>query len=276
MWRAKYIQETCSIKIDFLIRVSYVTTTVSILTPVYNAGKLIKETIKSVQSQTFKNWEWHLVDDCSTDDSVEIIQEFAKSDSRIHLWQNEKNSGAAYSRNQGLKHSVGNYIAYIDADDIWTQDKLAKQLRFMREKDVAFSCTSYRVISEDGESLNKDIHMLPIADYKGFLTHNLLQTVGIMIDLSKVDKKYCQMPDLRRRQDAATWLQILKAGYYCYGLNEVLAEYRRTKGSLSSNKVKAVKGIWYLYRKVEQLKLPFAVYCFVRYAGYATWKRVYR
>ena len=118
--------------------------------------------------------------------------------------------------------------------------------------------------------------MLPKVDYIGFLTNNLLQTVGIMVDTGAVDKKHLEMPDIRRRQDAATWLQILKAGYECYGLDEVLAQYRRTENSLSSNKAKAVKGMWHLYRDIEHLSLPFSCYCFVKYAYLAICKRIYK
>lgn len=248
---------------------------VSIITPVYNAGKHISETVESVQSQTFSNWEWHLVDDGSTDDSVDILQKFANADSRIHIWKNANNCGAAISRNKGLNHSKGDFLTYIDADDKWSPHKLEKQIEFMHKNDVAFSCVSYKVISENGTDLNKKVHMLPEVDYKGFLTNNLLQTVGIMVDLRKVDKKYCIMRNIRRRQDAATWLQILKNGYSCYGIDEVLAEYRRTEGSLSSNKIKAVKGVWFLYRKIEGLSLLFSIYCFLRYAIFAVWKRIY-
>ena len=97
-----------------------------------------------------------------------------------------------------------------------------------------------------------------------------------MVDIDIVDRKYLEMPDIRRRQDAATWLQILKAGYKCYGLDEILAEYRRAGNSLSSNKIKAIKGVWNLYRNIEHLSLLFSCYCFIRYAVLAVWKRVYR
>ena len=117
--------------------------------------------------------------------------------------------------------------------------------------------------------------MLPKVNYVGFLTNNLLQTVGIMVDTAMVDKECLVMPDIRRRQDAATWLQILKAGHDCYGLDEILAQYRRAENSLSSNKAKAAKGVWSLYRDIEKLSLPFSCYCFVRYAFLAVWKRVY-
>lgn len=183
--------------------------------------------------------------------------------------------GAARARTRAMQEGTGRYVAYLDADDIWKSDKLEKQVKFMQQQKIGFSCTSYEVINNDGKPLNKYIHMLPKVNYVGFLTNNLLQTVGIMVDTGIVEKKYLVMPDIRRRQDAATWLQILKAGYDCYGLDEILAEYRRTENSLSSNKLKAIKGIWTLYRDIEHLSLPFSCYCFVRYALLAVWKRVY-
>lgn len=248
---------------------------ITIITPVFNDEKHLEETINSVLNQTYKNWEWIIVDDCSTDNSVKIIKKFQSKTKRIHLIRNSKNSGAAFSRNVALTAARGSYIAYLDADDLWDVNKLKIQLSFMMNNNIDFSCCSYRVIDENSVSLKKNVIMLNQVDYRTFLTNNLLQTVGIMIHISVIGKELCQMPDLRRRQDAATWLKILKAGYSCYGLRNVLSSYRRTKNSLSSNKVKSVKGVWYLYRHVEQLSLIFSLYCFSRYAFLAVWKRIY-
>ena len=248
---------------------------VSIITPSWNSEKYIADAIKSVQQQTYQNWEMIIVDDCSSDNTVRTVEKIAKEDLRIRIFKQDVNKGAAKARNRSLCECTGRYIAYLDADDIWKKDKLEKQVKFMRDHECGFSCTSYEVIDDEGTPLNKEVHMLPKVDYVGFLTNNLLQTVGIMVDINIIDKKYLMMPDLRRRQDAATWLQILKAGYKCYGIDDVLAEYRRTENSLSSNKVKAVKGVWNLYREIEKLSLPFSCYCFVRYAFLAVWKRVY-
>lgn len=248
---------------------------VSIITPSWNSEKYIKKTIESVQKQTYTNWEMIIADDCSSDGTVEIVEQVSKDDPRVRIVKQDVNGGAARARNRSLLEATGRYISYLDADDIWKPTKLEKQVEFMKAHNCGFSCASYEVIDDEGCTLNKEIHMLPSVDYVGFLTNNLLQTVGIMVDTSIVDKKYLIMPDIRRRQDAATWLQVLKAGYRCYGINEVLAGYRRTENSLSSNKVKAVKGVWSLYRDIEKLSLPFSCYCFVRYAFLAVWKRVY-
>lgn len=248
---------------------------VSIITPAWNSEKYIAETIRSVLAQTYENWEMLIVDDCSTDRTAAIVTAFAAADPRIRFLTQPENGGAAKARNRALEESTGRYIAYLDADDTWMPEKLQKQVAFMQEKKAAFCCNSYEVIADDGSSLNKFVYMLPKADYVGFLTNNLLQTVGIMADVSILGKELLTMPDYRRRQDAATWLQVLKAGYDCYGMNEVLSRYRRTEASLSSNKFKAAAGVWNLYRNIEKLSLPFSCYCFTRYAALAVWKRVY-
>ena len=198
--------------------------TVSIITPSWNSEGYIKDTVQSVQNQTYKNWEMIIVDDCSTDRTVEIVENIAKTDSRVKILRQENNLGAGAARTRGMQSASGRFIAYLDADDIWKPEKLEKQVDFMIRNNYGFSCTSYEVIDNDGKSMNKYVHMLPKVDYIGFLTNNLLQTVGIMVDTDKVDKKYLVMPDIRRRQDAATWLQILKAGFVCYGIDEILAE----------------------------------------------------
>ena len=248
---------------------------VSIITPSYNSEKYIKNTIDSVIAQTYQDWEMIIVDDCSSDSTCEIVEKISQEEPRVKLIRQEQNGGAAKARNRALENSKGRFIAYLDADDIWYPTKLEKQVSFMKEKKAGFSCASYEVIDDSGKPLNKEVHMLEKVNYVGFLTNNLLQTVGIMADTSIVDKKLLVMPDLRRRQDAATWLQVLKAGNDCYGVDEVLAQYRRAANSLSSNKFKAVKGVWQLYREIEKLSLPFSCYCFVRYAFLAVWKRVY-
>lgn len=248
---------------------------ISIITPAWNSERYIAETIRSVQAQTFTNWEMLITDDGSTDDTISIIEAFANNDPRIKLYRMEKNGGAAKARNNSLSMAEGRFIAYLDSDDIWKPEKLERQMHFMLDNKIGFSCTSYEVINNEGLKLHKEVHMLPKSDYIGFLTNNLLQTVGIMIDTCIVDKKYLVMPDLRRRQDAATWLQILRAGHTCYGIQDILAEYRRAEGSLSSNKLKAVRGVWRLYREIEHLPFLFSCYCFVRYAFLAVWKRIY-
>lgn len=248
---------------------------VSVIMPAYNSEKHIAEAIASVQCQTLTDWELCITDDCSTDRTAEIIRTIAEHDSRVKFIKQPTNQGAAAARNASLDRAQGRYIAYLDADDIWYPEKLKRQVSIMEQHGFGFSCTSYEVIDEAGELMGRTVTMPAESDWWGYLTHNYLQTVGIMADVKRVDRELLRMPDMRRRQDAATWLQVLKAGHICYGVPEVLCAYRRVSGSLSSNKVKAVRGTWYFYTQVAKLPLLRACYCFARYAALAVWKRTY-
>jgi teichuronic acid biosynthesis glycosyltransferase TuaG len=248
---------------------------VSIITPTFNSERFIAETIQSVVKQTHENWEMIIVDDGSQDGTCAIVENHAAADARIRLVKLQQNSGSATARNTPLHKSSGRFVAYLDADDLWYPQKLSKQVHFMLDNQCGFSCVSYEVIDHNGISHNKFIQMKERLDYRGFLVNNLIQTVGVMVDLQRVSRMCLEMPDMRRRQDAATWLQILKNGNACFGLAEVLAKYRRTAGSLSSDTFEAVRGVWHLYRDIEQLPIGFCLYCFSRYAILAVWKRMY-
>lgn len=248
---------------------------VTVIMPAYNSEAHIAESIASVEAQTLGDWELCVTDDCSTDRTRDIVRMMVEDNARIRLFEQETNQGAAPARNRSLDAARGRFIGYLDADDIWLPNKLERQVSFMEERGCGFSCASYEVIDENCEAMGRAVTMPERSDCWGFLSNNYLQTVGIMADLEKVDRSLLHMPDMRRRQDAATWLQVLKAGHDCYGISEVLCQYRRTSGSLSSNKVKAVKDTWYFYRHVAGLSLPKACYCFVRYAALAVWKRTY-
>src|SRR5690606_22928772 len=130
---------------------------VSVITPSYNSESFIKQTIESVQSQTYQNWEMIIVDDCSTDKTIEIIHQKSKEDTRIHLIKLNENSGAAVARNTAIRNAKGKYIAFLDSDDFWLPNKLERQVQFMLEHDYAFSYTSYRIMNEDGTKTNKVI-----------------------------------------------------------------------------------------------------------------------
>lgn len=248
---------------------------VSIITPVYNCEKFIVETINSVQKQTHQNWEMLLVDDCSPDNSAEIIKKLAAEDSRLKYIKLPENSGAAVARNTGLENAKGRYIAYLDADDIWFPNKLESQIAFMEKNDVQFSCCDYDKIDEDGTSLNKIVNMPKNITYKQYLRNTIIQTVGVIVDTEKVDRKLLVMPNVRRGQDAATWLQMLKNGVVFKGQNEVLARYRRVSHSLSSNKFNAMKRTWKIYRDIEKLNVFYSFWCLTGWAWNASKKRIY-
>lgn len=248
---------------------------VSIITPIYKCEKFVKDTIECVLNQTYDNWELLMVDDCSPDNSADIIKKYAKDDSRIKYIKLEKNSGAAVARNKALHESKGRFIAYLDADDLWKNEKLEKQVNFMLDNNYAFTCTDYEKIDENGNSLNKVIKIPKKVNYNLFLRNTIIQTVGVMVDTKLTGKELLEMPNIRRRQDAATWCQLLKNGFDCYECPENLSYYRVVSNSLSSNKFKAVKMNWYWYRKIENLPLWKTCYCFVGYAFNAVKKRIY-
>lgn len=247
---------------------------VSIITPVYNCEKLIDETIETVLNQSYSNFEMLLVDDCSKDNSAKIIKKYLKKDNRIKYFKLKENSGAAIARNKALKESKGRFIAYLDADDLWKKEKLEKQVKFMLDNNYAFTCTDYEKIDEDGKYL-KVVKIPKKVNYNLFLRNTIIQTVGVMVDTKITGKEILVMPDIRRRQDAATWCQLLKEGYDCFEVPEVLSYYRVVSNSLSSNKFKAIKMNWYWYRKIERLSLPKTIYCFIGYAFNAVKKRIY-
>ena len=247
---------------------------VSIITPVYNNSEFIKQTIESVQKQTYKNWEMIIVDDCSTDRTPELIKKISQKDDRIKYIKLENNSGAAIARNKALSESRGRFIAYLDADDLWKKNKIQNQIDFMLAHDYAFVCSNYEKIDINNKIL-KQVKIPKEINYKLFLRNTIIQTVGVMIDSRKTGRELLMMPNVRRRQDAATWCQLLKSGFNCYGVPEFLSYYRVVPNSLSSNKIKAMKGTWFLYRKIEKLSLVNACFCFLGYAINAIKKRIY-
>ncbi len=248
---------------------------VSIITPLYNCEKYISQTINSVLNQTYKDFELIIVDDGSIDKSCNIVKEYEKKDKRIRFFRLEGNSGAAYVRNYALKQAKGRYIAYLDSDDLWDEKKLEIQINFMKENNYAFTCTDYMRVSEDGRHL-KAIKMPKKIDYNLYLRNTIIQTVGVVIDRSIVNDKLLIMPNIKRRQDAATWCQILKHDFSCYRVPFILSYYRVVNDSLSSNKLKAARDTWNLYRNIEMLSFIKSCYCFSGYAYNAVRKRIHK
>lgn len=246
---------------------------VSIVVPVYNAGAYIEETIGMVCAQTYRQWELLLVDDCSVDDSRERIEVFCRRDERIRLIAKERNQGAALARNTGVRNSKGRYIAFLDADDVWLPGKLEKELHFMEERQAAFVFTGYEFGDENGKGTGRVVTVPETLSYKEALSRTVIFTTTVMFDTERIDKALLEMPDIKS-EDTATWWRILRKGYTAYGLNEVLAIYRRPGKSLSSNKLAAMKRIWNLYRREESLSLPYSIYNFILWALRATLRRI--
>ncbi len=226
---------------------------ISIITPAYNCGDYIAETIDSVINQTYKNWELIIVDDCSTDHTKEIVKEYIKKDNRIKYHLLDTNSGAAIARTKAMELANGDYMAFLDSDDLWYKEKLEKQIAFMKDKNYSFTCTDYEQIDENGQTLNRIIKTKTRTDYNGVLLSLPVGNSTVMYNVKELGK--FKVPDIRKRNDDALWLQILKNEKYIYGLPEVLANYRIRPNSISSDKFELVKYHWKLYREIENLSV---------------------
>lgn len=234
---------------------------VSIITPLYNSEKFISETIESVLSQTYTNWEMIIVNDCSKDRGASIVEEYSKKDKRIKLFNNKKNMGVSFTRNRAIVLSNGKYIAFLDSDDLWHKEKLEKQIKMMEEKNISLSYTAYTKINEDG-SLRGKIKVPEKVNYKGLLKGNIMGCLTVVVrkDILK-DSKFKQT----KQEDYILWLELLKKVDFSYGLQESLAFYRVLNNSRSSNKVDLVKFNWKIYREIEKLSLIKSIYYFVIY-----------
>ena len=226
---------------------------VSIITPTYNCGRFIGETIESVQKQTYTNWEMIIVDDCSTDDTKSIVEKYLQQDERIKYHCLPENSGAAVARTKAMELAAGQYMAFLDSDDLWMPDKLEKQLEFMQKNNYAFTCTSYQHMSENGEMQEKILYAIPRTDYDRLLLDCPVGNSTVMYDVSKMGK--FKVPNIRKRNDDALWLAMLKKEKFIYGLPEVLMKYRLRNNSISANKWSLLKYTWKLYRDIEHLSV---------------------
>ena len=245
---------------------------VSIVMPSYNSSFFIKEAIQSVLNQTYQYWELIIVDDCSQDQTYEIIENFAEIDSRIKIYALKRNVGAAEARNIALRAAKGRFIAFLDSDDTWLPEKLEIQIQFMLSRKIAFSFTSYHIINSNGNELNKVILVPEIIEYHTYLRNTIIGCLTVVIDKSKTG--YFEMPNIKSSHDMALWLSIMKKGFKAYGINKVLASYRLVSSSNTANKFKAAKDVWKVYREIEKINLFFSIYYFMGYSWNALKKRL--
>lgn len=226
---------------------------VSVITPTYNCAGFIAETIRSVQAQTYRNWEMIIVDDCSADNTREIVENYMKTDPRIHYHLLDENAGAAVARTTAMKLAKGAYMAFLDSDDLWMPDKLEHQITWMQENGYAFSCTAYEQINEEGTPLHRIVKTVRKTDYDRLLLDCPVGNSTVVYDVEKMGK--FEVPNIRKRNDDALWLQMLKKEKYIWGMPDVLMQYRIRKNSVSSNKLKVIKYHWILYREIEHLSV---------------------
>lgn len=231
---------------------------VSIITPTYNCADFIERTIVSVQKQTYENWEMIIVDDCSTDKTKEIVERISENDNRIKYYCLEKNSGAAVARTRAMQLASGDYMAFLDSDDIWMPNKLEMQLIFMKNNNYSFTATAYEQIDEDDNLLGKTINVPEKVDYNRLLLDCPVGNSTVMYSVKNMGK--FEVPNIRKRNDDALWLTMLKKEKYIHGMPDVLMRYRIRKNSISSNKFKVIKYHWILYRDIEHLSVLRSVF----------------
>lgn len=220
---------------------------VSIITPIYNADKYLEATLTSIQNQTYGHWELILIDDASTDRSSLLARKFYTEDARIKYERMAQNSGTAVCRNRGIELANGDYIAFLDADDLWVPDKLEMQLEFMQRQACDVSFSSYQWIDEMGNPLHKRVRALKSLSYQKQLKNNYIGNLTGMYCSKTLGKIYC--PLLRKRQDWGLWLNaIKKSGKPAQGLQLDLAFYRKRKDAISTNKFTLVKYNYAFYR----------------------------
>ena len=221
---------------------------VSIIMPSYNTGRFIKETIESVLAQSYPVWELIIVDDCSTDNTDDVVNQYL-ADERICYIKNDTNSGAAVSRNRALREAKGKWIAFLDSDDLWEPDKLQKQISFMIDNGYHFSYTNYIEIDEESKANGKSVTGPKRISKHGMYNFCWMGCLTVMYDADTVG--LIQIADIKKNNDYAMWLKVCKKAN-CYLLNETLARYRKRRGSISNHGyVKLIKWHYKLYREAE-------------------------
>lgn len=235
---------------------NYIDELVSIITPVYNAERFLSETLASVFAQTYEKLEVILVDDCSTDGSVEIINSYAKQyPDKVIYYRNQQNVGAGVSRNKALELAKGRYIAFLDSDDIWHEKKLSKQLKKMSDVQAPLCYTAIEMVDELGVQIKSQRDIADKCSYKDLLRNTMIATSSLIVDRYQVGD--FRMSARRGGQDYATWLNLLKNDRIAYGINEALVKYRISDNSLSSNKWKSIQQVWEIQTKEQEIsKLP--------------------
>lgn len=221
---------------------------VSIIMPSYNTASFIEETIQSVLNQTYTKWELIIVDDCSTDNTDEVLENI--KDSRIRYFKNDKNSGAAVSRNKALREARGQWIAYLDSDDLWMPEKLEKQIHFMENNGYAFSYTNYEEIDVNGNKTGVSITGPKKITKTGMFNYCWPGCLTVMFDANKIG--LIQIEDIKKNNDYAMWLKVCRKAD-CFLLDETLGQYRKGRiGSVSTHSIKTMIGWHYkLYHEAE-------------------------
>lgn len=224
---------------------------VSVVMPTHNCEEYILQSVDSVIGQTLSDWEIQIVDDCSTDNTSGVLKPYLEKYPNIHYHRLPRNGGPAAARTEAIRRAVGKYIAFLDSDDLWTPDKLEKQIAFMERSGARFSCTAYRQMDAGGRDLHTALFPPAKTDYRSCIRlSNPIGNLTAVYDQEALGK--FEVPPIRKRNDFALWLQILKKTDYCYGIQEVLGVYRLGRaGSVSQNKLAQARYHWQLYHEIE-------------------------
>lgn len=229
---------------------------VSIITPTYNSEAFISETITSVQNQTYPYWEMIIVDDASTDNTVEIIKQFVEKDNRIKFFVLDENQGPGNARQTALEQTTGRYISFLDSDDLWKTEKLEKQLAFLNQNKTGFSFSSYECIDENGEPIGKMVVAPKTLTYNMLFFGNFVGNLTGIYDSGKFGK--IAISKIKKRQDWIMWLEILKQIRKAPSIQESLAYYRIRQNSVSSSKMRLLKYNYAVYRKYHKLSVVYS------------------
>ena len=241
---------------------------VSVIIPLYNEEKYITTCVESVINQTYKNIEIIVVDDKSTDNSLKVLEKI--KDKRLKIIKLPENKGVANARNKGVEAATGSYLCFLDSDDFWDKYKIEKQIKYIKNK--AFVYSKYAYTDKDGNII-KVANVAKKLSYQEALKNTCIFTSTVMFDLTKINKEDLHMPKLQIGEDTYVWWNVLKKGITAYGMEEVFAYYRQKGNSLSSNKIKAVKCAWKLY-KLQDLSLIKRIYYFSNYLMNAILRRI--
>ena len=241
----------------------YVDGLVSIITPAYNAAAYIAETIESVLAQTYLNWEMLIANDCSKDNTPEIVESYAAKDKRIKLINLKQNSGAALARNTAIQNAKGRYIAFLDSDDLWKKEKLQKQIQFMQQNGYAFIYSSYEHFKGTKENIQHQVQIPKSLNYNQALKGNQIGCLTVMLDRKQIANIHFTT---QKHEDYILWLNILKQGITAYGIQESFALYRTGNSkSISGNKMQSALWTWKVYRDNQKLSVLKSMYYMLFY-----------
>ena len=247
---------------------------VSVIMPAYNAEKYISKAIASVQQQTIENWELIVIDDCSGDGTAEVVAGFAQADSRIRFLKNEQNSGVARTRNRGIEVCTGEYVAFLDSDDIWHPEKLECQIKCLQENNGDLSYTSYSIVDHMGKQQCADFVVPETVDFDGLLKENVIGCSTVVVKSAQVKARGFEEDFFHG--DYVLWLQLLQAGCKFVGVRQVLVDYFFHLDSKAGNKRRSAQMRWQIYRSYLKLSLGKSLWYFAHYAlaGFRKYKKV--